>query len=43
MLVHPFRYYYFDEDVNVTKPDIQRQFITTDRVLPPKFLRISSR
>ena len=33
----PFRYYYFDEDVNVTKPGVQRQFITTGRVLPPKF------
>ena len=33
----PFRYYYFDEDVNVTKPGVQTQFITTSRVLPPKF------
>ena len=33
----PFRYYYFDEDVNVTKPGVQRQFITTGRVLPAKF------
>ena len=32
-----YRYYYFDEDMNITKQIIQKQFIITGRILPPKF------
>ena len=33
----PYRYYYFDEDINVTKLGVQRKCITTERIAPPKF------